>query len=78
MITVNEVYRNIKELSSEGMRPRPLLTVLTLSERMHTGREVLFPFLAELQDLRLIRFNESGRTSIRLTLLGCAVTRTRQ
>ncbi len=77
MVTVNDVYRKIKELSSQAWNPRPPVPVANLSKELSSPREHLLPMLVKLEDMKLIRFNESAKTSIRLTLLGNAVERTK-
>jgi hypothetical protein len=76
-MTVNDVYRKIKEMSAEAWTPRPVLSVINLSSRLETNSERLLPLLSYLQEIKLIRFNEAGRTSVKLTLLGSAVNRPR-
>ena len=78
MITVNEVYRQIKDMSAEAWNPRPQIEIANIVQRMRSTRNILLPLLYELNDLKLIRFNETAKKSIRLTLLGNNVTRTKQ
>jgi hypothetical protein len=76
--TVNDLYRMIKEISGESMVPRPVVNVNILSRRLRAGNSDLMPALKELTDIRLITFNDTSKQSVRLTLLGNAVTRTKQ
>ena len=78
MPTINEVYRQIKDMSSEAWNPRPQIEIANIVQRMHSTRETLLPLLSELNDMKLIRFNETSKVSVRLTLLGNNVTRTKQ
>ena len=77
MITVNEVYRKIKEMSAGGWNPRPALAVQNISRELRTPQDHLLPLLSELQDMKLIRFDDRAGSSIKLTLLGNTVTRTK-
>ncbi len=78
MVTVNDVYRKIKEMSSQEWTPRPAVAVVNIARELESQREALIPLLTKLEDMKLIRFNESAKTSIRLTLLGNNVSRTKQ
>lgn len=75
MVTLNEVYRAIKWLSKMQMNPRPLLQVETLSGQLQCSTERIMPFLQELKEMRLIKFEDLHAHSIKLTLLGNAVER---
>ncbi|HXS36583.1 MAG TPA: hypothetical protein VN721_07775 [Flavipsychrobacter sp.] len=77
MLTVNDVYRKIKEMSTQQWNPRPVIQISNISQELNISREALMPILAELGDMRLIRFNESAKTSLKLTLLGNNVNRTK-
>jgi hypothetical protein len=77
-MTVNEVYRKIKEISAEQWHPRPVISIASISLQLHVQREKLMPYLSELCDMKLIKFNEGAKTNIKLTLLGNNVSRTRQ
>ncbi|RYG50142.1 MAG: hypothetical protein EOO01_11380 [Chitinophagaceae bacterium] len=77
MVTVNEVYRKIKEMSAQEWTPRPVLTVVNLSSALRSPREALIPLLTELQELKLIRFNDNNKVSVKLTLLGNNVERSK-
>jgi|GEM_PF-1107428 len=78
MATVNDVYRKIKDLSAREWTPRPSIAVATLSSELSLTRESVMPMLTELQDMKLIRFNETTKASLRLTLLGHTVNRDKQ
>ena len=70
MITISEVYRKIRELSADGWNPRPVISVNDISEQLRAGRDYLMPLLMELSAHKLIRFDDTARQTIRLTLLG--------
>lgn len=75
MSTDNVVFRKIKEISARGMSPRPLVTVIQLATELSMTSSSLLPSLAQLNQLRLINFNESMSSTVRLTLLGTVVNR---
>lgn len=75
MQTDNAVFRKIKEISARGMRPRPIVTVMQLATELSVTSASLYPSLAQLKQLRLVNFNDSTSTSVRLTLLGSVVNR---
>mgnify|MGYP007072815177 CR=1 FL=1 len=75
MITVNDVYRKIKEMSCRTPNPRPAIQVAGIASEMEQGREQILPMLTELKDMRLIKFEEPAVISIKLTLLGFTVRR---
>jgi hypothetical protein len=77
MVTVNEVYRKIKEMSAQKWNPRPVIEIINISKELYCGRETLLPFLAELHDMKLIRFNDNAKTEVKLTLLGNNVVRSK-
>ena len=64
-------------MSAEGWNPRPTLEVANISDRLRAHRDAVMPMLTELSDMKLIRFNEYGKTTLRLTLLGNNVNRTK-
>lgn len=78
MVTVNEVYRKIKEMSAQQWNPRPVITISNISQELYTSRESLLPYLRELEDMKLIRFNEAAKLTVKLTLLGNNVSREKQ
>ncbi len=75
MSTDNVVFRKIKEISSRGMYPRPLVTVIQLATELSMTSSNLLPSLAQLNRLRLVTFNDSSNPTVRLTLLGTVVNR---
>lgn len=77
-MTTNEVFRKIKEMSRRTVNPRPVIAVRALAEEMQQAGSMLMPFLTELKELRLIKFNEPAVATIKLTLLGATVDRQRQ
>ena len=77
MTTVNDVYRKIKEMSAEQWKPRPVLAISSISERLLSDKDYLMPLLTSLSDMKLIRF-DMAKHSIQLTLLGNVVTRERR
>lgn len=75
MITTNDVYRKIKEMSKRTANPRPPIVVNGIASELQRSREEIIPMLIELKDLKLINFNEPALISIKLTLLGFTVKR---
>ncbi len=74
-MTVNTVYRKIKELSAIGMRPRAPIYINTLIADLNMNSESISPLITELVDLRLIKYNEIEKQAVMLTLLGTTVMR---
>lgn len=75
MITTNEVYRKIKEISSRTANPRPMVTVESIANELNQLRQMIVPMLTELKDMRLISFDKPQAEHVKLTLLGFTVTR---
>ncbi len=75
MITENEVFRKIKEISTRGYTPRPLVNSGDLANELGVTTDTLKPCLAQLKQLRLVNFNDAQGQVIRLTLLGTVVKR---
>jgi hypothetical protein len=75
MSNTNEIYRKIKEMSKCGHNPRPAITVKSIVDEMRMDNGAITPSLMELSDLRLIALIGQPFTSVKLTLLGNAVTR---
>jgi hypothetical protein len=73
MITANDVFRKIKELSVIARNPRVVIPVSTLSTELLSNRDTLIPCLVHLKDLRLINFDD--KNMLKLTLLGMNVNR---
>lgn len=74
-ISVNEVYRKIKEMSAREMNPRPKIMVQQLVDELMITQDNLMPCLTALKDMRLINAEGYDFTSIKLTLLGTTVNR---
>lgn len=75
MLSENDVFRKIKEISTRKMHPRPLVDTAELAAELAISRESLAPSLAQLKQLRLINFNDTQGAAIRLSLLGTVVKR---
>jgi RIO-like serine/threonine protein kinase len=75
MATENEVFIKIKEISTRTIQPRPLVNTGELARELSITHETLMPSLNELKSLRLVNFNDSQVTGVRLTLLGSVVNR---
>lgn len=75
MVTTNDVYRKIKEISQRAANPRPQISVTGIADELMQVREQILPMLTELKDLRLITFDNIYVQSIKLTLLGFTVKR---
>ncbi|MBL7683888.1 MAG: hypothetical protein JNK00_11055 [Flavipsychrobacter sp.] len=75
MITTNEVYRKIKEISSRTPNPRPMVNVDNMAAELKLMKQYIIPMLTELKDMRLISFDKPGAEYIKLTLLGFTVKR---
>ncbi|MBX2904444.1 MAG: hypothetical protein KF744_00295 [Taibaiella sp.] len=71
----NRVFSKIKEISARGMQPRPTVTIGQLANELQVSSDSLLPSLTQLKQLRLVSFNDSGASNIRLTLLGSVVNR---
>jgi len=72
---VNTVYRKIKELSAEEMKPRPAIFIDTLMQELNINLASLKQLLAPLVAERLIKYNEPEKRSVKLTLLGASGTK---
>jgi hypothetical protein len=75
MLTENDVYRKIKEISAGYIDPRTPVLINLLTKEMYSNTELLLPIINQLVYLRLIKYNEKNRQSVRLTFLGMNVTR---
>lgn len=75
MITTNDVYRKIKEMSNRVANPRPVIEVTGIAGELMQVREQIMPMLNELKDMRLITFDKHNVQAVRLTLLGFTVSR---
>jgi hypothetical protein len=77
MISTDDVYRKIKEMSQRVVNPRPQIALSALATELLLLREQLLPRIMELKKLRLIQYDASANAPayVRLTLLGYTVTR---
>lgn len=75
MITTNEVYRKIKEISSRTANPRPMVNVDNIANELNLMKHYIIPMLTELKDMRLISFDKPQAEHVKLTLLGFTVKR---
>lgn len=77
MVSTNDVYRKIKEMSQRVANPRPPIMINALAGELLLVREQILPSIAELKKLRLIQSETPAHTSgyVKLTLLGYSVTR---
>ena len=77
MVSTNDVYRKIKEMSTRMVNPRPKILINALAGELLLAREQILPSLAELKKLRLIQSDMPVHTAeyVKLTLLGFTVTR---
>ncbi len=75
MVTANDVFRKIKEITVLARNPRVVIPVSTLSSELLSNRDTLIPCLVHLKDLRLINFDDKNMQSLKLTLLGMNVNR---
>ncbi len=75
MVTTNDVYRKIKEISKRTANPRPQILVKGIADELLQMREQILPMLTELKDMRLITFDHTYVQSVKLTLLGTTVSR---
>ncbi len=75
MITTNDVFRKIKEISKRTANPRPQIQVSGIAAEMMQVREQIEPMITELKDMKLINFNDASGSIIKLTLLGDTVNR---
>ena len=69
-MTLDTVHRKIQEINQAQQSHRPAIMVSSLSAELQCSRDQLLPFLVELKNMRLINFNESAKTSFKLTFLG--------
>ncbi|HLO70254.1 MAG TPA: hypothetical protein VK167_05265 [Flavipsychrobacter sp.] len=75
MITTNEVYRKIKEISGRTANPRPMVNVDNMAAELNLVKHYIIPMLTELKDMRLISFDKPAADHVKLTLLGFTVKR---
>lgn len=64
-------------MSKRVPNPRPQISINNLASELLLFKDQLFPAIAELQSLRLIRYYPlpDSNEYVKLTLLGCTVTR---
>ena len=75
MLTDNEVYRKIKEISARYINPRTPVYISSLTQELYSNIELLTPLINHLIELRLIKYDEKIKYSVRLTFLGMNVNR---
>lgn len=74
-MTINDVFRTIKEMSAQEPTPRPVISLSSISRILNIEDSLLTPVLTELSDLKLIKFNDMAKSTVTLTFLGSTVTR---
>lgn len=72
---INTVYRKIKEISAGGMHPRIAIELDTLCLELNLSFAEVKMAIMELEYLRLIKYSDGKRHSVKLTLLGNTVNR---
>lgn len=73
---VNTVYRKIKEISAAEMRPRVSIPLTLLFQELNgMPYDSVRLAVTELVDLRLIKYDDTKKMSVKLTLLGSTVKR---
>ena len=75
MSAENEVFRKIKEISTRTLQPRPLVNSAEIARELNMTQDILMASLNQLKTLRLVNFNDTQGSSVRLTLLGTVVNR---
>ena len=75
MSAENEVFRKIKEISTRTLQPRPLVNSAEIARELNMTQDILMTSLNQLKTLRLVNFNDTQGSSVRLTLLGTVVNR---
>lgn len=76
MISTNDVYRKIKEMSKRVANPRPQITISAVAGELSLQSEQILPSLTELKDMRLIQLDKPINAAyVKLTLLGHTVNR---
>ena len=73
--TANDVYRKIIEISSGYIDPRTPIFINIISREFYANPDMMMPLINQLVDLRLIKYTEKTRESVRLTFLGMNVSR---
>jgi hypothetical protein len=69
-INIQSVFGKIREISAEGIDPRPYIAIATLQNEFRAGLDQLGPYLSHLKKMRLIIFNHKAPTAVKLTHLG--------
>ena len=75
IVSTNDVFRKIKDLSKRVPNPRPQIPVNDIASELQMSRDQIFPCIAELKKLRLIQCETATPSLVKLTLLGCTVNR---
>ncbi len=75
MSLVNIVFRKVKEMSARSITPRPMVSVYELGKELSISGEGLQPYITELKSLRLVTYAGGSAPTVKLTLLGCVVSR---
>ena len=69
-MTTNEVYRKIVEISERTLNPRTPIPINSLTHELNLHERTLETALNQLLDMRVIKYHEVSRKSVRLTFLG--------
>jgi len=75
MVSTNDVYRKIKEISKRYANPRPQVTIELIAQELRSTRDQITSSLTELKYLRLIQYENYTAVHVKLTLLGYTVNR---
>lgn len=69
-MTPNDVYRKIVEISERTINPRTPIMINNLTYELNANNDTLTPYIDYLMELRLIKYAEVSKESVRLTFLG--------
>jgi hypothetical protein len=75
MSAENIIFRKIKEMSVQAVRPRPVLSAYDVARELSMPVDELVEPLVHLNELKLINFSKADFDSVKLTLLGTVVVR---
>ena len=75
MTNTNDVFRKIKEMSKRVPNPRPQIPITAVASELSLMHDNILPAITELKKMRLIQHDMQAPAYIKLTLLGCTVTR---
>jgi len=75
MTNTNDVFRKIKEMSKRVPNPRPQIPVNVIASELSISQDQIVTAMTELKKMRLIQYDMATPAYIKLTLLGCTVTR---